>query len=88
MTRASGWTAERRAKQSEAIRRWRPWEQSTGPQSDDGRASASRNADKGGRREALRAEVRELRAMMAVHGEALEAALAMISVDSTQADRK
>ena len=73
MTKASGWTAERRAKQSEAIRRWRPWEQSTGPQSDDGKASASRNADKGGRREALRAEVRELRAMMAEQGEALEA---------------
>ena len=81
MAKASDWTAERRAKQSEAIRRWRPWEQSTGPQSDDGKASASRNADKGGRREALRAEVREMRAMMAEHGEELEAARVAMSVN-------
>ena len=73
MAKASDWTAERRAKQSDAIRRWRPWEQSTGPRSAEGKTSASRNADKGGQRKALREEVRELRAMMAEQGEALNA---------------
>ena len=28
---AKGWTPERRARQAELIRSWRPWEQSTGP---------------------------------------------------------
>lgn len=45
--RKSGWTDERRAKQSEAIRRWQPWNLSTGPRTDEGKARSSRNADKG-----------------------------------------
>ena len=73
MTNACGWTAERRAKQSEAIRRWRPWELSTGPQSAEGRAIASRNADRGGRREKLRAFMRQVRELIAEEVEALEA---------------
>lgn len=52
----SGWTPERRAKQAEAIRRWKPWARSTGPKSGEGKAAASRNAWKGGKR----AEWREL----------------------------
>ena len=28
-----GWTPERRARQADAIRRWRPWERATGPRS-------------------------------------------------------
>ena len=51
---ANGWTPERRAKQSELIRRWRPWSRSTGPKSDAGKARASRNAWKGGHRALLR----------------------------------
>ena len=81
MTRASGWTAERRAKQSEAIRGWRPWEQSTGPRSAEGKASVSRNADNGGKREAMRQLSREMRAMMAEHGEVLETVRIALSVD-------
>ncbi|CAE6939109.1 hypothetical protein R69608_05136 [Paraburkholderia nemoris] len=41
---ANGWTPERRAKQAEAIRRWKPWKQSTGPKTDDGKLAASKNA--------------------------------------------
>ena len=44
---ANGWTQERRQRQSEAIRRWRPWEQSTGPKTPEGKAKASQNANKG-----------------------------------------
>ena len=50
----NGWTPERRAKQAEAIRRWKPWLGSTGPKSDQGKARASRNAYKGGHWQVLR----------------------------------
>jgi hypothetical protein len=65
MDRASGWTMKRRARQQEAIRNWRPWERSTGPRSTGGKLRSSRNADKGGRRKALRAELRHLRELIA-----------------------
>jgi hypothetical protein len=42
------WTAAARAKQSELIRGWRPWEVSSGPTTPLGKARSSRNADKGG----------------------------------------
>ena len=40
----SGWTYERRAKQHEAIQRWKPWEKSTGPKTPRGKAQAALNA--------------------------------------------
>jgi hypothetical protein len=58
---SSPWTPERRARQAAAIQRWRPWERSTGPQSAEGKAVASKNAFRGGRRKALRKEMRGLR---------------------------
>ena len=61
---ASGWSLERRARQSAAIRRWKPWERSTGPRTADGKAHASRNAEKGGKRPALKAEMAHLRELM------------------------
>ncbi len=45
---ANGWTQERRARQAQAIRRWRPWEHSTGPRTVEGKARTARNAYKGG----------------------------------------
>jgi len=45
---ANGWTPERRARQAELIRKWRPWEKSTGPKTEAGKAEVSRNAYKGG----------------------------------------
>jgi len=53
---ATGWTPERRARQAEAIRSWRPWERSSGPQTAAGKAVVSRNAFKGG----VRPETRRL----------------------------
>ena len=38
------WTSESRAKQAELIRTWRPWEQSTGPKTPEGKARSSANA--------------------------------------------
>ena len=45
---ARNWTPEQRQRQCEAIQRWKPWQQSTGPQSPTGKAKASRNAWTGG----------------------------------------
>ena len=42
------WTAEQRLRQSEAIRRWRPWEASTGAKTADGKSISSKNATKTG----------------------------------------
>ena len=50
----NGWNSERKARQAALIRHWRPWEQSTGPKTEAGKARAARNAFKGGWRERLR----------------------------------
>lgn len=47
MGTSSAWTPERRLRQREAIRRWRPWVHSTGPRSDTGKDRSSRNAERG-----------------------------------------
>lgn len=39
----SGWTDERRAKQCEAIQRWKPWEKSTGPKTPQGKLVVAAN---------------------------------------------
>lgn len=40
----TGWTEERRKKQAEAIRRWKPWEKSTGPRTEAGKSRCKMNA--------------------------------------------
>jgi hypothetical protein len=42
--KSSGWTVERRARQSALIRTRKPWEQSTGARTDEGKARSSQNA--------------------------------------------
>jgi hypothetical protein len=44
---ANGWTPERRAKQAALICTWKPWQQSTGPRTPEGRTRAARNGDPG-----------------------------------------
>ena len=58
----NGWTPERRKRQAEMIKNWKPWEQSTGPKTEEGKAASSRNAWKGGTRPFLREIARALRA--------------------------
>ena len=48
------WSPERRQRQSELIRQWKPWAKSTGPKSPDGKERVSRNAWQGGHRPELR----------------------------------
>lgn len=45
---ANGWTPERKARQAELIRQWKPWAKSTGPKTAKGRQRVARNAFKGG----------------------------------------
>ncbi len=44
----NGWTPERRARQAQAIQKWRPWDQSTGPLTAKGKARSAQDAFKGG----------------------------------------
>lgn len=66
---SSGWTPERRARQAELIKTYRPWEASTGPRSAAGKAMVARNAWKGGVREMLREFSRDLQAQREVLGQ-------------------
>lgn len=66
----NGWTDERRAKQAEAIQRWKPWERSTGPKTEGGKAASSRNAFKG--RLSARAMLRELGRLLREQREVLK----------------
>jgi len=59
---ARNWTPEQRQQQAERIRAWSPWKHSTGPRTVEGKATASRNAWKGGTREVLRELARLLEA--------------------------
>ena len=54
-------TPEHRRLRAELIRKWRPWEKSTGPKTPKGKAKSSRNAYKGGTRALLRALAKLLR---------------------------
>jgi hypothetical protein len=62
---ANGWTPERQRRQSEAIHRWKPWEQSTGPKTLEGKAKVSMNSYRGGKREKERALFRAIK--QAIH---------------------
>jgi hypothetical protein len=62
--RASGWTPERRERQRAAIASWKPWKASTGPKTAQGKAVSSRNADRGGKRQKVRTELRYFRRLI------------------------
>lgn len=54
------WTPERRQRQAEAIRRWKPWKQSTGPRTAQGKAKVSGNAYTGSEWANLRRAIKAL----------------------------
>jgi len=47
--------AEHRRLRAELIQRWKPWLQSTGPRTAEGKATSARNGYRGGERQTLRA---------------------------------
>ncbi|MFT7245379.1 MAG: hypothetical protein ACI82A_002747 [Candidatus Azotimanducaceae bacterium] len=61
---ANGWTLERRQRQAELIKQWKPWEQSTGPRTPSGKSKSATNANKGESRVIERRMGRELRAQV------------------------
>ena len=62
---ATSWTLERRQRQAELIRRWKPWEQSTGPKTPEGKTKVASNAKRGDVRGQLRALTKALGAELA-----------------------
>lgn len=60
---ANGWTEERRQRQRELIQTWKPWEQSTGAKTLQGKARSSRNAYKTGSSE-IKAFLKQLRQLL------------------------
>ncbi len=67
----TGWTLERRARQAQAIRRWRPWEHATGPRTAEGKARSARNAYRGGHWRRERQLLKTFRQVLQEHREAL-----------------
>ena len=55
------WTQEQRNRRAEAIKKWKPWEKSTGPRTPDGKAKVATNAYKGGINQELRQLAKLLR---------------------------
>lgn len=58
------WTAEQRLRQSEAIRRWKPWELSTGAKTAQGKTVSSKNATKTGDSASVRELVKDLNRLL------------------------
>ena len=58
------WTLEQRLRQSEAIRRWRPWEASTGAKTPHGKAISSKNAIKTGDSVYVRELIKQMNRLM------------------------
>ena len=54
------WTPEQKARQAEAIRRWKPWERSTGPKTAAGKARCKINAYKNGMHSAAMVEIKRV----------------------------
>ncbi len=54
-------TPEHRALRAELIRRWKPWEKSTGPRSPEGKTRSAMRGYKGGKRNQLQELARVLR---------------------------
>ena len=68
----NGWTEERRNRQSKAIRRWKPWTQSTGAKTAKGKEKVAQNAYKGGYGAQLRQLKVELNHLLRAQNDQLE----------------
>ena len=69
---ARKWTPEQKQRQSEAIKRWKPWEESTGPTSSKGKAVVARNALAGERILELRRWIQTIKQTLREQGDWLK----------------
>lgn len=76
-----GWPPARRRKQAENARKFRPWLQSTGPRTTQGKARTRLNAQKHGFRSA---EWRALYHALHAHRQFLKLALPLLGTDNPQ----
>ena len=60
----NGWTPQRRARQAALIKTWKPWQQATGPVTEEGKARVSRNGYKGGSWQKLRDAIKEMNVLL------------------------
>lgn len=61
---ATGGPTQNDARQAEAIRRWKPWGQATGPRTAEGKARSTRNAYRGGHWRELRELSKAMNALL------------------------
>ena len=71
VSKGNGWSLQRRQRQREAIQRWKPWEQSSGPKTAEGKAVAARNAYTGGDWKKMRAWKKAMNELLRTHREQL-----------------
>lgn len=64
---SKGWSIERRKAQAERCRANKPWEKSTGPQSEQGKAKSSMNAYKHGLNSQTVKELRKILRLQRLH---------------------
>lgn len=62
---ARHWTAAQKARQAELIHTWKPWQRSTGPITEAGKNTSSKNAFRYALREVMRELTRSNRAVLA-----------------------
>ena len=72
------WTPEERRKQSELIKKWQPWKQSTGAKTPAVKAISSQNAYKHG----LSKLQKEMRELLGQHRQAIEVIEELIQIKS------
>ena len=66
-------TPEHRAMRAELIRRWKPWEKSTGPRTVEGKANSAANSLKhGGRSQEWRDSLKRIHALLREQRESLQ----------------
>jgi hypothetical protein len=78
------WTVEQRQQQAEAMRRLKPWEQSTGPCTTGGKLKVSQNAYRGG----TRAQIAKMNRVLNQYGHTLDSIQGMSLEEFKAAVRK